>query len=228
MTRIIGHRGAAGLALENSAESIRAALKHDVDAVEFDIHLTKDKKLVVIHDADTGRVSRTKVRIREATLDELRRLPLKNGQTLPTLDDVMDIIGTKPVIIDIKDEGSAAELLQVLKRHPRAHVSFASFQHDELRFLHERLPQVPLYVLEHISPVDIIHSAVNLRAHGIGLNKWLMNPLTYYLARRYHLELYVYTVNWRFLGVILQKLYPEVTICTDHPQRFTDLRRSGD
>jgi glycerophosphoryl diester phosphodiesterase len=224
MTRIIGHRGAAGLALENSADSIRAALKHDVDAIEFDIHLTKDKKLIVVHDKHTGRVSRTKVRISEATLDELRHLPLKNGQTLPTLDDIMDIIGTKPVIIDIKDEGSAAELLQVLKRHPRARVSFASFQHDELRFLHERLPNVPIYVLEHFSPIDIIHSAVNLRAHGIGLNKWLMNPLTYFLARRYHLELYVYTVNWRFLGVILKKLYPEVTICTDHPQRFIDLR----
>jgi len=223
MTRIIGHRGAAGLALENSAESIRAALKHDVDAVEFDIHLTKDKKLIVIHDAHTGRVSPTKVRIKDATLDELRNLPLHNGQTLPTLDEIMDIIGSKPVVIDIKDAGSAAELLQVLKRHPRAHVSFASFQHDELRFLHERLPKIPIYVLEHLSPIDIIHSAVNLRAQGIGLNKWLMNPLTYFFARRYHLELYVYTVNNRFLGLILKKLYPDVTICTDHPQRFVDL-----
>ncbi|HSX34723.1 MAG TPA: glycerophosphodiester phosphodiesterase family protein [Candidatus Saccharimonadales bacterium] len=224
MTRIIGHRGAAGLALENSADSIRAALKHDVDAIEFDIHLTKDKKLIVVHDKHTGRVSRTKVHIKDATLDELRNLPLKNGQTLPTLDEIMDIIGGKPVIIDIKDAGSAAELLQVLKRHPRAHVSFASFQHEELRFLHERLPKVPIYVLEHFSPVDIIHSAVNLRAHGIGLNKWLMNPLTSYLARRYHLDLYVYTVNNRFLGLVLKRLYPGVTICTDHPERFSDLR----
>jgi glycerophosphoryl diester phosphodiesterase len=224
MTRIIGHRGAAGLALENSTESIRAALEQDVDVVEFDIHRTKDKKLVVVHDATTRRVSNTNVRISEMTMDELRNLPLKNGQPLPTLDDALDILGTKPVIIDIKDDDSAGELLQVLKRHPKANVSFASFQHDELRFLRERLPEVPMYVLEHFSPVDIIHSAVNLRARGIGLNKWLMNPLTYYLAQRYHLELYVYTVNSRFMGHMLKRLYPEVNICTDHPERFSDLR----
>jgi glycerophosphoryl diester phosphodiesterase len=224
MTRIIGHRGAAGLALENSTESIRAALALDVDAVEFDIHRTKDKKLVVLHDKDTKRVSQTTVRINEVTLDEIRNLPLKNGQTIPTLDDALDILGSKPVIIDIKDDDSAGELLQVLKRHPKAKVSFASFRHDELRFLHERLPEVPIYVLEHFSPVDIIHSAVNLRARGIGLNKWLMNPLTYYLAQRYHLELYVYTLNGRFMGRLLKRLYPEVDICTDHPERFADLR----
>lgn len=224
MPRIIGHRGAAGLALENSTESIRAALALDVDAIEFDVHRTKDKKLVVLHDRHTGRVSDKRVVITETTLDELRGLPLKNGQPLPTLDEVLDILDTKPVIIDIKDEGSAGELLQVLKRHPHAQVSFASFHHEELRLLHERMPHIPIYVLEHFSPVDIIHSAVNLGAHGIGLNKWLMNPLTYYLAQRYHLELYVYTLNSHLLGRFFRRLYPEVSICSDHPERFGNMR----
>lgn len=224
MTRIIGHRGAAGLALENSRESIQAALRRDVDAVEFDVHRTKDKKLVVVHDKTTKRVAPQNVRISDVTLDELRGLPLKNGEPLPTLDEALDILGAKPVIIDIKDDDSAGELLQVLKRHPKAQVSFASFQHDELRFLHDRLPDVPIYVLEHFSPVDIIHSAVNLGAHGIGLNKWLMNPLTYYLARRYNLELYVYTLNTHWFGRLVKRFYPEVAICTDHPERFNDLR----
>jgi glycerophosphoryl diester phosphodiesterase len=226
MTRIIGHRGAAGLALENSTESIRAALRSDVDAVEFDVRRTKDNKLVVVHDRDTGRVSREKVRIGERTLDELRQLHLKNDQPIPTLDDLLDILGSKPIIIDIKDEGSAAEMLQVLKRHPKANVSFASFLHNELHILHERLPDVPIYVLEHFSPVDIIHSAVNLGAHGIGLNKWLMNPLTYYLAQRYDLELYVYTLNSRRMGHLFKRFYPNVSICTDHPERFSELREA--
>lgn len=224
MTRIIGHRGAAGLALENSTESIRAALRHDVDVVEFDIHRTRDNKLVVVHDKHTGRVSHRKVRINEKTLDELRGLPLKNGQPLPTLDMALDILGAKPVIIDIKDAGSAGELLLTLKRHPKANISFASFKHEELRLLRERRPDVPIYVLEHFSPVDIIHSASNLQARGIGLNKWLMNPLTYYLAQRYELELYVYTLNSRLMGRLFKKLYPAVDICTDHPERFKYLR----
>lgn len=221
---IIGHRGAAGLALENSTESIRAALALDVDAVEFDIHRTKDNKLVVMHDKTTRRVADKNVRLSETTLDELRQLPLKNGQKIPTLDDVLDILGSKPVIIDIKDQDTSGEFIQVLKRHPAANVAVASFHHEELRVLRERLPELKVWVLEHFSPVDIIHSAVNLDAHGIGLNKWLMNPLTYYLAQRYNLELYVYTLNSRWLGKFFKRLYPEVHICSDHPQRFTSLR----
>ncbi|HSW99611.1 MAG TPA: glycerophosphodiester phosphodiesterase family protein [Patescibacteria group bacterium] len=227
MTSIIGHRGAAGLALENSTESIRAALKQDVDSIEFDVHRTKDNKLVVIHDKHTGRVAHEKVLISEKTLDELRQLPLKNGQPLPTLDDMLKIIDTRPIIIDIKDGGSSGELLQALKRHPNANVSFASFDHNELRQLHERRPEIPIYVLEHFSPIDIIHSAIAIGARGIGLNKWLMNPFTYYLAQRYSLELYVYTLNNRMLGRLFKKLYPAVDICTDHPERFSELRTKG-
>jgi glycerophosphoryl diester phosphodiesterase len=224
MTRIIGHRGAAGLALENSTESIRAALRLDVDAVEFDVHRTKDNKLVVIHDKDTRRVSRKRVKINDVTLDELRGLKLKNGEKLPTLDDALDILGGKPIIIDVKDDDSAGELLQTLMRHPKAVVSIASFKHGELRILRDRMPELPVYVLEHFSPWDIIHSAVNLRAHGIGLNKWLMNPLTYYMAQRYDLELYVYTLNSGFMGRLFKRWYPSVSICTDHPEKFTALR----
>ena len=227
MTRIIGHRGAAGLALENSTESIRAALRSDVDVVEFDVHRTKDNKLVVVHDGDTGRVADQTVDINSVTLDELRQLKLKNGEHLPTLDDALGILGSKPVIIDVKDEGSAGELVQTLKRWPKAQVSFASFKHGELRILRDRLPDVPLYVLEHLAPWDIIHSAVNLRAHGIGLNKWLMNPLTYYLAQRYHLELYVYTLNSGFMGRLFRRWYPNVHICTDHPEKFSALREAA-
>lgn len=227
MTKIIGHRGAAGLALENSTESIRAALKQVVDSIEFDVHRTRDNKLVVVHDKHTGRVAQEKVRISEKTLDELRKLPLKNGQPLPTLDDVLEILGSKSIIIDIKDEDSSGELLQALKRHPEANVSFASFKHRELRQLHERRPEIPIYVLEHFSPIDIIHSAISLGARGIGLNKWLMNPFTYYLAQRYNLELYVYTLNSPQLGRLFKHLYPAVDICTDHPERFIDVRNGS-
>jgi len=224
MTRIIGHRGAAGLALENSTESIRAALRADVDAVEFDVHRTRDNKLVVMHDKTTKRVSTREVNIGDVTLDELRTLKLRNGEHIPTLDEALDILGSKPVIIDVKDEDSAAELLLTLKRHPKAVASVASFKHTELRMLRERAPKLNVYVLEHFSPWDIIHSAVNLRARGIGLNKWLMNPLTYYMAQRYHLELYVYTVNSAFLGKLFLRWYPNVHLCTDHPEKFTRYR----
>lgn len=227
MTKLISHRGAAGLALENSTASIKAALRSDVDVIEFDIHRTKDGKLVMIHDNHTGRVAKKQVWVNDATLDELHTIPLNNGQSIPTLAEGLSILGSKPLIIDIKDEGSADELLSVLKDFPKANISVASFKHGELRRVGELRPDIPLYVLEHFSPLDIIQSARNLRARGIGLNKWLMNPLTYYLAKRYHLELYIYTLNARWLGRFFKKLYPDVHICSDHPERFTSLRAAA-
>lgn len=226
MTKIIGHRGAAGLALENSKEGIKAALKLDVDVIEFDIHRTKDGKLVVLHDAHTGRVAKERAFVNSVTFAELQKIELDNGQSVPTLEETLDVIGSKPVIIDIKDEGVAEELFHIIDKYPKADISLASFKHGELKRIRQARPKIRVYILEHFAPLDIIQSAQRIQAHGIGLNKWLMNPLTYYLAERYGLELYVYTVNSVWLARFFQKLYPRVNICTDHPNRMSFLRKA--
>jgi len=218
--KIIGHRGAAGLALENSRSSLLAAIEQGVDMIEFDVRLTADDHLVVIHDKATGRVSEDIRTVREQTLTELHEFGLSNGEDLLTLDEALDVIGATPVIIELKDKQSVDELLLVLERHPNAQPSVASFDHDELRQVRRVLPKVPIYVLEHYGPIDIIHSAHNLHATGIGLNKWLMNPLTYQMAKHYKLEIYLYTVNGPVLARFLKLFYPDISLCTDRPERF--------
>jgi len=54
---IMGHRGAAGLEPENTLLSIERAMEIGVDAVEIDVRLSKDKELVVIHDATVDRTT---------------------------------------------------------------------------------------------------------------------------------------------------------------------------
>lgn len=218
--KVIGHRGAAGLALENSRSSLLAAIQQGVDMIEFDVRLTADDHLVVIHDKRTGRVAEDKLRVREQSLEELRQFSLSNGERFLTLDEALDIIGDMPVIIELKDRHSVDELLLVLERHPEARPTIASFQHSELRQVHRVLPGVPTYVLERFAPVDIVHTAHKMHTTGIGLNKWLMNPLTYWLARRYHLKIYLYTVNNRLLGNFLHFFYPDVDLCSNRPERF--------
>ena len=220
--KIIGHRGAAGLALENSRASLFAAIEQGVDAIEFDVRRTADDHLVVIHDKKTDRVADDKRLVREQTLAELRKFSLSNGEGFMTLDEALDILRDTPVIIELKDRGSVDELLLVLQRHPDAQPSVASFLHDELRRVRHAMPDLPTYVLEHHLPVDILVTAHSMRATGIGLNKWLMNPLTYWLAKRYHLKIYLYTVNSRLFVRFLRLLYPDVDVCTNNPERFTD------
>ncbi len=220
-TGIIGHRGAAGLALENSHDSLLAALGHEIDAIEFDVRRTKDNQLVVMHDKHTGRIAKQKALIGHKTLAELQAIKLKNGQHIPSLEEVFKLIGDKKqMVIDIKDSGSADELLRIIGEHPEAEVSFTSLIYGDLDKLHKARPDLPIFVRDVLNPFEIVHTARRMRAEGISLNMWLMNPLTYWLAQRRNLEIRIYTVNSAWMVHLFRKLYPGIVIYTNHPERF--------
>jgi glycerophosphoryl diester phosphodiesterase len=70
---IIGHRGAKGIAPENSLSGFKKAIELGIDGVELDVHLTKDGKLVVIHDVDLKRLTGLKIPIKQLTFEELKK-----------------------------------------------------------------------------------------------------------------------------------------------------------
>jgi glycerophosphoryl diester phosphodiesterase len=71
---IVAHRGASADAPENTLPAFELAWKQGADAIEGDFHLTRDGKIVCIHDYDTQRVSGSKRVVKDSTLDELRAL----------------------------------------------------------------------------------------------------------------------------------------------------------
>ena len=68
--------------------------------------------------------------------------------------------------------------------------------------------------------MEVVHRAKRMGAFGICLNMWLMNPLTYRLAQREKLEVYVYTINRKWLLRFFERFYPEAVIVSDHPERL--------
>jgi len=70
---IIGHRGAKGIVPENSLSGFKKAVELGIDGVELDVHLTKDGKLVVIHDMDLKRLTGIKIPIKQLTFKELKK-----------------------------------------------------------------------------------------------------------------------------------------------------------
>jgi len=70
---IIGHRGAKGIAPENSLSGFKKAVELGIDGIELDVHLTKDGKLAVIHDMDLKRLSGLKIPIKQLTFEELKK-----------------------------------------------------------------------------------------------------------------------------------------------------------
>lgn len=224
--KIIGHRGAAGLALENTVESIRAAIKAGVDAVEFDIRATTDQQLVLVHDKHTGRISHESLHVQQHTLAELRSMLLHNGHPPATLKEALQAAGKTPIIIEGKESKWAEPLAKFLKKQSgELHCRVISFNLQELYRFKLLMPDIPTYALEHTKSIEAIQSARLLGFNGIDINFWLLNPLTYLLARRRKLDIIVYTVNSPFLARFLKLFYPHISITTDVPDKLQFLRK---
>jgi glycerophosphoryl diester phosphodiesterase len=223
--KVIGHRGAAGLALENTLESIKAAKLAGVDAIEFDVRLTADGQFVLCHDTSVSRVSTHTHVIKEVVAEHIGDIILLNGESLPTLSDALDIAGDTPVVIETKGSDWATPLEAFFKQNPHKNASVISFDHDELSKFVRLTPQVSTYPIENTRPFDVIQLAKHHNFTGIDMNFWILNPLTYFLARRKKLEIIVYTVNSRWIAVFLSILFPRISITTDHPNQMQFLRR---
>jgi glycerophosphoryl diester phosphodiesterase len=104
MTLIASHRGGAHLWPENTRLAFSKTAKLDVDLVEFDVHQTRDGKLVVHHDALIDRMTDGKGAIADFSYDELMRHVVigSGGETIPTLMETIDIFG--PSAVDLRLE----------------------------------------------------------------------------------------------------------------------------
>lgn len=93
---IVAHRGASHDAPENTLPAFELAWAQGADAIEVDVHLSRDGEIVCMHDSDTQRVAGTKLVIRESTLAELRALDVGawhsdefKGTPIPLLSEVL-------------------------------------------------------------------------------------------------------------------------------------------
>lgn len=218
--RIIGHRGAAGLELENTLASLRKARELGVHGVEFDVRMTKDRRLVLCHDPDLARVSDTDMKISDHTFANLRKIKLKNGEVIPSLEDALEVLTDTWSIVELKSTDCTPELLSILDAFPNNRVTIATFNHDYAAELEKLRPDLHIFLAENLLATEIIRVVRKARADGLDLNAWLLNPLTYWLAKRHNFDMMVYTINNRFVAWFIHALYPRVAICTDHPERF--------
>jgi glycerophosphoryl diester phosphodiesterase len=123
--RVIGHRGAAAFAPENTLPSFRHAVETGADAVELDLQCTRCGHLVVIHDDTVDRTTDSSGSIESMDLEELKKLDAGHrftpdqGQTfpfrgqeirVPTFEEVLVEIGDLPVVAEIKSPRAGAAL----------------------------------------------------------------------------------------------------------------------
>ncbi len=100
---VVGHRGAAGLYPENTLGGFVRAIELGVDAVECDVRLTRDGHPVIMHDAKVDRTTNGQGAVAEMSLDEVRQLDAGQGERVPTLDEVLDLVrGRTQILIELK------------------------------------------------------------------------------------------------------------------------------
>ncbi len=120
MTEVIAHRGAAFDAPENTLEAFRLAIEQRADRIEFDVQITADGAVVVQHDEDTTRCADRELTIERTNLAELRGAKLKNGEPIPTLDEVCELASGK-IKLDIEVKGESRILAERVLEIVRAH-----------------------------------------------------------------------------------------------------------
>lgn len=221
-TAIIGHRGAAGLVLENTLASFRHAIDIGVDMIELDVHITRDKQFVVCHDPDLSRVSHSDAVIRDLTYEELRDIKLFNGEPVPLLSDVLALThkANIPTIVELKIDEELEQFCNLIDSFPGHNLVIASGLHHGLIKIRELRPHYRIFPVEDPWATSIIQRAKDMGATGIDLAYQSLTPYLYWQARWAGIEIMVYTVNNRLLGNLIRRLYPGVHICTNQPDLF--------
>lgn len=141
----IAHRGAAGLAPENTLRGIEVALRCGVEMVEIDTRPCKDGTLVVIHDATLERVAGMKLRVSDLTLAELQRVDVGEGERVPTLVEALALLkGRALVNIDQKVDDIAPALLDAIDRAgSRSETILSGGARRTFRAMRALAPEVP-------------------------------------------------------------------------------------
>ncbi|GIP22122.1 glycerophosphodiester phosphodiesterase [Paenibacillus sp. J22TS3] len=233
--KIIGHRGAAGHAPENTLKSIVTALNQGVQGIEIDAQLTKDNHVVIIHDFTVDRTTNGRGKIHELTLEEIRSLdagsafrPEFGGELVPTLEEILELIPSDVLLnVELKQiayerrnlEEKVAEA--IAKYNLADHTIISSFDHYSLKRIHEIDPtlQTGLLTYTHmLNPWKYIQDN--------GLNVYSIHPAYEFLTREYVTEIhqhgykiYCYTVNDAVTGQTLEDFGVD-GIITDYPDRF--------
>ncbi|BBD92242.1 glycerophosphodiester phosphodiesterase [Staphylococcus caprae] len=160
--QIVAHRGLSEDYPENTLIAYKHALMLHIDMLEIDVHYTKDKQLVVIHDDTIDRTSNGKGKVIDYTLDELREFDFGayrgdkfKGERIPTLDEVLDLVDhfSKKLLLEIKKPsqypGIEEMIVEKLKERgmPKHKVILQSFDFDCVKKLAEMNLEFELGVL---------------------------------------------------------------------------------
>jgi glycerophosphoryl diester phosphodiesterase len=224
---IYAHRGASIEFAENTLAAFRRAVELGSPGAELDVHLTKDGYPVVIHDDSVDRTTNGSGKVADLTLQEIQRLNAGDGEVVPTLRQVLDVVSGRLVLdIEVKEASAAAAVLSEVDRYPDLRWLISSFYWDALRFVRGQRPDAELWVLWPSATDAAIDIAQEVNATILNLEYSTVTAEQVERLKRLGIGVGVWTVNDLAEAVRLRDI-GVVAICTDDPAALKGVYGQG-
>lgn len=189
---VAAHRGGPRYAPENTLAAFRNAIGRGANALEFDVQMSRDGALVVIHDETVDRTTNGTGAVRDLTLAQLRSLDAGNGEIIPTFEEALQL--AKAAGITIYPEAKSAHLYPGIEaRMVQAlqaagyidHTIVVDFEADSLERLHGLDPSLRLCALYGTGAFDVGAPAGNAQFICPEAEMVLLDPA---MIRRAHAQ----------------------------------------
>lgn len=212
LPRVIGHRGAAAMAPENTLEGLRCAAAAGAGGVEFDAKLTADGRVVLLHDETLERTTDGGGRVADTPFEAIRRLdagawfgPEWQGARVPTLEEALRLVLDLGLdaVIEIKPcpgraEETARSVVETVRRAwtaDRGPPLISSFAFESLFALRAAAPDLPRGLLLWEQPANWAVTAAELGCRSVHCAHQHLTPAWAAEIKRSGYGLAVYTVN---------------------------------
>ncbi|GAB3409711.1 glycerophosphodiester phosphodiesterase [Flindersiella endophytica] len=223
---VVGHRGAMGLEPENTLRSFLRAEREGVDEIELDLWLSKDGQLVILHDGNVERTTNGTGDVAGMTLAEIKQLDAGLGESVPTFDEVLDVV-TVPIQAEIKTMDAARAAIDTIRdRGLLDRITVTSFHADVLSVAKEYLPEVRTGLIYSGAPAESVETAMSLGASIVcpGIGK--LGPELVERAHEAGLGVFTWPVNDVDVLAKARELGVD-GITTDYPDAIREALGSG-
>ncbi|MUH34932.1 glycerophosphodiester phosphodiesterase [Zobellia amurskyensis] len=223
---IIGHRGAMGHETENTIASIEKAMEMGVDMLEIDVFKIKSGEIVVFHDDTIERLTDGEGEIEDYTLAELKALTVEGGHKIPTLQEILDVMGGKTQLnIELKGTNTATDVNKMMEAEVKAgnwkldDFIISSFEWDELRTMRKANSNVRIAILIGKDPLDALAVGKELNAEAINPSFKSLTAENNLKIKEAGFKIYPWTVN-EPQDILQMKRFGVDGIITNYPERI--------
>jgi glycerophosphoryl diester phosphodiesterase len=222
---LFAHRGASGYAPENTLLAFSKALELGAPWIELDVYAI-ERELIVFHDERLEYKTNGVGPVADASLAYIRSLDAGEGERIPLLAEVLDLIGGSAGLnIELKGQRTAAPVALLLKQTLRDtkweedQFIVSSFNHPELLAFSGVMPEVRIGVLTKSIPQGYAAFAEAMDAWSVHANLEFLNREFVEDAHARGMKMFVYTVNERDDFARMIELGVD-GVFTDYPDRL--------